>query len=511
MSVADTTKTTKSSRSLVAEYKASVAGKYRTGLAVSHSQNGSVSGVLSDADRAFAESEFDRCISLCSEAISHYGEASVRVFLLRGNASLQSGAFAQAVSDFDHALVIDPVTPTAYLGRALAYLGGLKFAEACREFEKYESIEVVSADNLLKWGTCLLALHRFADAVSILTRALNTSKSAPLLMYRATAYESLGDSASAAADYATIRKEFPRYIENYTTEEAEAEQTGRRRHQLECCTGILKLLEQGTPNYRSFLEKKALLLAVMVLDNGELDLVQDAVATLDLAIKSTRGKVPYELIFQRSRLFMGVLRDPTKALSDLGLIVNANVGSHCSDNSNHLLDALLARSDIRSALAESASSTQDSLAKTELALVDVDHVLELLEPKQPKARDFWKLTARKARLLSKLSKTDRCLEAFNAVVLSGFLSVLSEEDLLSIAVLRFKAVADAVAGMAPEEILKVLPLSFLAYSKFVKASFPPSTPVVADFLKIETQLAERTSAVAAALAEEKNAKGKKKK
>lgn len=162
--------------------------------------------------RAAGENDIsDRAVTTCDTAVERAESANDRTILLinRGVLRLARRESAQAVADFDAALVIDPRHAEAHLNR----------------------------------GAALVQMGRPGPAVAALTEALSLDVHEPHKAYynRAAAREALGDLRGAYEDYTTALEIHPEWAP------AEAEVARFVRTRQERLAGILSEEDEGAP------------------------------------------------------------------------------------------------------------------------------------------------------------------------------------------------------------------------------------------------------------------------
>ncbi len=119
-------------------------------------------------------------------------------FNYRGIAYTRLNQLDKALGDFNQALALDDRFGAAYLNRGLAYNARSRFAEAKEDFEAYYLLG--DRDNFelwLGWGTALLGIGNYKEAIEKLSHAILYEHPAVASAYskRGYAYLQLGDPA----------------------------------------------------------------------------------------------------------------------------------------------------------------------------------------------------------------------------------------------------------------------------------------------------------------------------
>lgn len=142
-----------------------------------------------------------------SEAISHYNRAielnpiSAKAYNNRGGAYLVLGEHAKAISDFDKALELDPEYTSAYHNRANAYLDSDRYSEAIIDYTSTIERDGRFAKAFFGRGFAHLALEDYAQAVSDYTEAIEADPEFARAYYtRAIGHAYLGEDEKAKRD-----------------------------------------------------------------------------------------------------------------------------------------------------------------------------------------------------------------------------------------------------------------------------------------------------------------------
>ncbi len=124
-------------------------------------------------------------------------------YSLRGKLYIDESEFEQAKADLGRAIELRPdyAAPAIYLGDALFGLD--QYEEAIQQYDR--ALEISGPDGYLFYqrGIANLTLGRYEDVVTDMTNSIaaDESKYAAPFVVRAIAYENLGESEKAFADY----------------------------------------------------------------------------------------------------------------------------------------------------------------------------------------------------------------------------------------------------------------------------------------------------------------------
>jgi len=139
----------------------------------------------------------DEAVRDCTQAI-RIDSHNKHTFNYRGIAFTRLNQLDKALGDFNQALALDDRFAVAYLNRGLAYNTRSRFADAKEDFEAYFLLgDRDNFDLWLGWGTALLGIGKYLDAIEKLTRATSYEVPAVASAYskRGYAYLQLNDPA----------------------------------------------------------------------------------------------------------------------------------------------------------------------------------------------------------------------------------------------------------------------------------------------------------------------------
>ena len=123
-------------------------------------------------------------------------------YAAQGQALARSGQAADALTQFEKALALDPYNVQALNGRGLIHQDEKRYAEAINDFTAVHGLVPQRADPLVARATSYLALDRLTEAASDLDEAVQSEpNSGHAWSMRGLAYERLGDKKQAAACY----------------------------------------------------------------------------------------------------------------------------------------------------------------------------------------------------------------------------------------------------------------------------------------------------------------------
>ena len=161
------------------------------------------------------------------------GNPSVDMYILRGEAFMQTGNYAGALDDFNAALELNPTSSVAYYDRALlntrlenydAALADINNALAARATTDEDILQL--RDLYAKRGQLNLWLKNWEGAIADYTNSLARPDgivNPSVYAERAEAYTAIGDYAAAVADYSAAVRVISEQIQGAaTSDEREA-------------------------------------------------------------------------------------------------------------------------------------------------------------------------------------------------------------------------------------------------------------------------------------------------
>ena len=121
---------------------------------------------------------------------------------IRGQTLARSGKAADALSEFDQAIALDPNNAQALYGRGLLHQGEKQHQLAIDDFTAANGLTPQRAEPLLGRASSYLALDKAREAAADLDEAAQADpQNAQIWVTRGLAYERLGDRAKAADSY----------------------------------------------------------------------------------------------------------------------------------------------------------------------------------------------------------------------------------------------------------------------------------------------------------------------
>ncbi|HEX5808062.1 MAG TPA: tetratricopeptide repeat protein [Anaerolineales bacterium] len=162
--------------------------------------------------------DFEKAIRDANDAI-HIDPTNARAYNNRGFAYLQKGYFDRALEDLCKALELDDRLAVAYFNRGIAYNSLADFKNANRDFEITYLLGYRSSDLWVSWGSALLGLEYYSNAVDKLSQAvLYDADFATAYAKRGYAYLQLGSKYDyqARSDLETAIRINPGILAAYT-------------------------------------------------------------------------------------------------------------------------------------------------------------------------------------------------------------------------------------------------------------------------------------------------------
>ena len=143
-----------------------------------------------------------------ADAITDYNQAIAldpklaEAYNNRGAANNHLGKYAEAIADYDQAITLDPKDAVAYSNRGAAnnHLG--KYAEAIADYDQAIALDPKYAVSYYNRGNAYADLGKYAEAIADYTQAIALDpKNAAAYNNRGAANNHLGKYAEAIADY----------------------------------------------------------------------------------------------------------------------------------------------------------------------------------------------------------------------------------------------------------------------------------------------------------------------
>jgi tetratricopeptide (TPR) repeat protein len=124
------------------------------------------------------------------------------IYLIRGQANLESRQYDQAISEFTKAIKIDPKDALAYSSRGLAYELKGQYDQAISDYTKALEIDPRSASTYISRGGAYTAKGQFDQAILDYNKAIEIDpRKALAYKDRGDAYELKGQYDRAISDY----------------------------------------------------------------------------------------------------------------------------------------------------------------------------------------------------------------------------------------------------------------------------------------------------------------------
>jgi Tfp pilus assembly protein PilF len=129
----------------------------------------------------------------------------------RGQALARSGKTEEALSEFDHAIELDPHNAQALYGRGLLHQAEKQHQLAIDDFTAASGLLPQQAEPLLARAQSYLAIDKPGEAAADLDEAVQADpQNAQIWTTRGIAYERLGDKTKAAGSYGRAISLHPR-------------------------------------------------------------------------------------------------------------------------------------------------------------------------------------------------------------------------------------------------------------------------------------------------------------
>lgn len=137
-----------------------------------------------------------------ADTISGQNVGEAQGYATRGQVLVKSGKTAEALTDFERALALDPYNVPALHGRGLIYQGEKRHEDAIADFTAANGLMPQRVEPLLARAASYLAIDKAREAASDLDEAVQVDpNSVQAWSARGAAYERLGDRAKASASY----------------------------------------------------------------------------------------------------------------------------------------------------------------------------------------------------------------------------------------------------------------------------------------------------------------------
>jgi len=218
------------------------------------------------------------------------GEPTAEMFVLRGEAYMQSASFGNALNDFNMAIDMDPSSSVAYYDRALlntrlddynAALNDINNALAVRATNDQDVLQL--RDLYAKRGQLNLWLKNWEGAIADYTNSLARPDGVvnpSVYAERAEAYTAIGDYAAAINDYSAAVRVISEQIQGAETS-AERELMSSNAMSYFEKSAALNLQLGNIEASRSDLES-ALTIAAALSDSDSVERLQGLIADLNL-------------------------------------------------------------------------------------------------------------------------------------------------------------------------------------------------------------------------------------
>jgi protein O-mannosyl-transferase len=181
-------------------------------------------------------------VTLWSAVIEQEPTRSPRAYNNRGLVHLQSGRFADAISDYTMAIMQNPSYDEAYLGRGQAYLGMGQSAKAIEDLTRALELKPSYFEAYNSRGIALLGMGRIDEAIRDYSRALEIRPSDPRLHNnRGIAYFRAGNYNESIADYTAAIALEPSSFTSYNNRALALKNMGRLHEAIEDCTAAITL------------------------------------------------------------------------------------------------------------------------------------------------------------------------------------------------------------------------------------------------------------------------------
>ncbi|MBE9536059.1 MAG: tetratricopeptide repeat protein [Proteobacteria bacterium] len=148
-------------------------------------------------------------LSLWSYSIKKYPDSD-KSFNSRGNAFAGSGDYAEALSDFDRAISINPKNASAYTNRGVVLIRLEDYVSAIADFDKTISLDFYFAETYLNRGWAYYKANNYPEALNNYEEAIkNDPAFVDPYINKGIVYDAMGDFPSAIENYAKAIKLAP--------------------------------------------------------------------------------------------------------------------------------------------------------------------------------------------------------------------------------------------------------------------------------------------------------------
>jgi tetratricopeptide (TPR) repeat protein len=157
-------------------------------------------------------SDPDSTIKACDAALSRGSGNSTQasLYLGRGIAHNAKAERDLAISDFDHAIELDPKLHKAYFGRGNAYKDKGEYDRAIADYSQAIELEPKNSDPLNNRGIAYAKKREFDRAIADFTRVIELNpNSAAAYINRATVFLNKGEREKAIVDYSRAHALLP--------------------------------------------------------------------------------------------------------------------------------------------------------------------------------------------------------------------------------------------------------------------------------------------------------------
>lgn len=216
------------------------------------------------------------------------GNATAEMYILRGEAYLQTAEYRNALADFNSAIEIDPVSAVAYYDRALLNIRLEDYSMALSDINNALAAQTANPTPILqtrdlyaKRGQLNLWLKNWEGAVADYTNSLarpDGSVSPSVYAERAEAYTQLGNYTDAINDYASAIRVISEQIQGATST-AERESLSSNAMSYFEKSAALNLAIGNTDAARSDLDS-AYTIATALVDDASMTRIQNLISEL---------------------------------------------------------------------------------------------------------------------------------------------------------------------------------------------------------------------------------------
>ena len=169
----------------------------------------------------------------CTEIITNPAfapDARATAYRSRGDIRISSGAFRQAIADFDKSIRLKPDSAAAFAGRARAKFSLRDFAGALSDYNEAIRLSPASAVPYIERAHVYLSMGKADASVSDLTEAIRLDpKNAVAFNNRGLAYRKKGELDRAYQDYSSAIAINPAYALAYANRGYLQSARGRRK------------------------------------------------------------------------------------------------------------------------------------------------------------------------------------------------------------------------------------------------------------------------------------------